>query len=182
MKRAAGVLVAAWIVAALSEPAAAQASASFVLSENAIHAGGNPRDGARPESASFRITPDAIGDAAGASSLASDSYRAEGGFVVRYRPPGDVHGVRFTSKVELTWDHEPSSVTYNLYRDTLASLPGGYGSCEGSAAGPPFVDSGAPAQGAGWYYLVTAENRLWQEGTKGRRSDGTERTNAAPCP
>ena len=36
--------------------------------------------------------------------------------------------------------------------------------------------------GACLFYLVTARNRLGEEGTKGYRSPGIERPNDAPCP
>jgi hypothetical protein len=178
-----GVLVAGWVVAAVCGPAAAQTSASFKVTESVVHAGGNPLDGARPTSASFRVGHDAIGDGAVGSAMASTSYRAAGGFVGRYRPAGEVPGVRFTDRTSLHWNHDPSARTYNLYRNVLSSLPGNYGSCyQSGLAASPFVEAGAPAQGSGWYYLVTAENLLRQEGTKGQRSDGSERPNAEPCP
>jgi hypothetical protein len=177
------VLVAAWIVAATCGPAPAQTSASFELTETAIHAGGNPLDGDRPESASFRISHDAIGDGAAGRAAASSSYRSVGGFVVRYRPAEEVLEVRFTVRTSLSFRHDPSAGTYNVYRGALSSLPGGYGSCHGSGlAGPPFVETDAPAPGASWYYLVTAENLLRQEASKGRSSAGVERPNAEPCP
>ena len=177
----AGTIV--WLATVLGGSAAAQTSASFKLTEDVINAGGNPLDGNRPASASFKISHDAIGDAAIRGTLSSASYRADGGFVVRYGPVGEVHGVRFLDGTNLTWNHEPSAETYNLYRSTLASLPGNFGSClQFGLAGPPFVENAEPEQGSGWYYLVTAENRLRQEGTKGHRSNGAERPNTAPCP
>jgi len=163
--------------------AEAQTGASFEVTEHVINAGGHPLDASRPASASFRISHDAVGDAAVRSMFSSASYRADGGFVVRYAPPGEVNGVQFLDKINLTWSHEPSIGTYNLYRNTLASLPGDYGSCYQSAlVGPPFGETDAPAPGSGWHYLITAENRLREEGTKGRRSDGVERPNATACP
>ena len=36
--------------------------------------------------------------------------------------------------------------------------------------------------GNGYFYLVTARNRLWEEGTKGSSSAGAQRANPAPCP
>ena len=182
MKTTIGLLLGGWLAAALCGPAAAQTSTSFKLTENVLNAGGNPLDGARPASASFTISYDALGDAVAGSALISASYRAEGGFVIRYRPAGEVHGVRFTDGTSLSWDDGASVGTYNLYRNTLASLPGDLGGCYQSAlAGPPFVETATPPSGSGWFYLVTAENLLHQEGSKGHRSDGTERPNAAPC-
>ncbi len=178
---ATGSVVAA--LCALCAPAAAQTSAGFRLTESVMNAGGNPRDGSRPASASYRISHDALGAALTGGALTSPAFRAEGGFVGRYRPAGEVPDVRFADRTTLTWNHDPSAGAYNLYRDALASLPGNYGGCYRSAlAGPPFVEAAAPAGGTGWFYLVTVENRLGEEGTKGRRSDGTERTNPAPCP
>ena len=167
----------------LAGPAAAQTGATFKLTETVVNAGGNPRDGHRPESANFRISHDAIGDGVAGGRLTSPSYRAEGGFVVAYGPSAEVLGVRFSNRTTLTWNYDPSGGTYNLYRNTLASLPGDYGTCyQSTLSGPPFADPAAPAQGSGWFYLVTADNRLRQEGTKGHRSDGAERPNGTPCP
>jgi hypothetical protein len=172
-----------WLATVLCGSAAAQTSASFKLTENVINAGGNPLGGTRPTSASFRIPHDSIGDPAVRGLLSSASYRAEGGFVARYRPAGEAQGVRFMNQTTLVWDHEPSVGTYNLYRNTLASLPGNPAGClQSTLAQPTFVETATPAVGSGWYYLVTAENRLGQEGTKGHRSNGAERPNSAPCP
>ena len=73
--------------------------------------------------------------------------------------------------------------TYNLYRQTLVSLPGTFGSCyQAALVGPQFGETEVSAQGSGWLYLVTAENRLREEGTKGRTSSGAERSNLSACP
>jgi hypothetical protein len=177
------LLFAAPLIAVLCGPASAQTSASFKVTESVINAGGHPLDASRPGSASFRISHGAIGDAAARSVLSSASYRGDGGFVARYAPPGEVHGVQFLDKINLTWSHEPSVGIYNLYRSTLASLPGNYGSCyQPALVGPPYGETDAPAQGSGWLYLVTAENRLREEGTKGHTSSGAERSNLSACP
>lgn len=177
------LLLAGALVAALRGPASAQTSASFEVTEHVINAGGHPLDASRPASASFRISHGAIGDAAVQRTLSSASYGGNGGFVARYAPPGEVQGVQFLDKIDLSWSHEPSVGAYNLYRNTLASLPGNYGSCYQSAlVAPPFGESEVPAQGSGWHYLVTAENRLREEGTKGRTGSGAERSNPAACP
>jgi hypothetical protein len=44
------------------------------------------------------------------------------------------------------------------------------------------TDPDVPSVTTGYFYLVTADNRLDEEGTKGFRSNGTERGNPAPCP
>lgn len=171
------------LVAALCGPASAQTSASFEVTEHDINAGGHSLDASRPTSASFRISQDAIGDAVVRSTLASASYGGNGGFVARYAPPGEVHGVRFLDKINLIWSHEPSAGTYNLYRNALASLPGNFGSCYQSAlVAPAFLETDVPPQALGWHYLVTAENRLREEGTKGRTASGVVRSNPSACP
>lgn len=171
------------LVTALCAPVSAQTSASFKVTESVLNAGGHPLDASRPASASFRISLGAIGDAAVRRVMSSATYRGDGGFVLRYVPPGEVSGVKFLDKINLAWNHEPSIGTYNLYRNTLASLPGNFGSCYQSAlAGAQFGETAAPAQNSGWLYLVTAKNRLREEGTKGRTSSGAERGNPSPCP
>ena len=177
------VLLAAPILVALCGPAEAQTSASFKLTENVVSSGGHPLDASRPASASFRISFGAIGDAALRGALSSASYRGDGGFVGRYAPPGEVSGVRFVDKTNLTWSHEPSVKTYNLYRNTLASLPGNFGGCyQAALVTPSFGETAAPTPGSGWHYLVTAKNRLREEGNKGRTSSGAERSNPSSCP
>lgn len=177
------LVLAGALLSARYGPAHGQTSASFKVTEQAINAGGHPLDAMRPASASFRISLGALGDAAVRGTLSSSSYRGDGGFVLRYAPPGEVSGVRFLSKTDLTWSHEPSVGTYNLYRNTLASLPGNFGACYQSAlVAPSFGETDVPAQGSGWLYLVTAKNRLREEGTKGRTSSGAARSNPSSCP
>jgi len=176
----------AWIAAVMAAvilPAAAQSSASFEVSEVAINNGGNPMQGSTLASPSFRVTLDAIGDAVTSPATASGSVRVSAGFPVRYGPPGEVSEVRFTSDTLLAWDPEVSAGTYSLYRGSLPGPPGGFGACHGSALpDPSFDESAMPVSRAGWFYLVTAVNRLDEEGTKGESSSGVERPNATPCP
>jgi hypothetical protein len=83
----------------------------------------------------------------------------------------------------LSWDPERSVGDYDVYRDLLSSLPGNFGAClEHDVPAQTAVDVGIPGVGTGYFYLVTAENRLDEEGTKGFRSNGSERLNPAPCP
>jgi hypothetical protein len=44
------------------------------------------------------------------------------------------------------------------------------------------ADGGIPAIGTAFFYFVTAENLLDEEGTKGLDSLGHERPNSSPCP
>jgi hypothetical protein len=87
-------------------------------------------------------------------------------------------------RTTLTWDAEPSIGRYHVYRDALSALPGlGFGVClDSDVPGTTYVDPGVPGDGAGYFYLVTAVNRLHEEGTKGITSGGAERGNPAPCP
>jgi hypothetical protein len=151
----------------------AQQSASFKLTESVLNAGGHPANGAVLTSSSYRIRLDAIGDAAVPGALASPSYAMDGGFVGAYPPAGEVQNVRFTSKTGLSWDAEKAGGGYDLYRG---------GAClQGNVATPSASDAALPAAGQTFLYLVTAENRLGEEGTRGYQSSGAERV-GAPCP
>lgn len=163
-------------------PLWAQSSPSFTLEESRLNQGGNPTGGAILQSTSFRVTLDALGDAVGAPGPLSASYTIDSGPETA-RPPGEVVNLRFTTKTALTWDPEPSVGTYNLYRALRADLATGPGSCLAPGlTAPAGSDADAPASGVCWFYLVTAENRLREEGTSGRDSAGTPRPNPTPCP
>jgi hypothetical protein len=169
---------------AASAPALAQQSASYKLTESAVNAGGRPVNGAGAASASFRVSFDAIGDAVSGATLASASYRVGSGFVAWFPPPGEARGLRFSDRTTLRWDPEPSVGSYSLYRDFVSALAGGgTGACfVNSVPTEQASDGGSPGAGKGFFYLVTARNRLGEEGTKGHRSSGSERPNPAPCP
>jgi len=178
MKAAACLLALALAPAAAS----AQTSASFRQTEHVINAGGTPLQGAGPASASYRVKLGAIGESVLGSGASSASYRADGGFVGAYPPPLEATGLRWTSRTALTWSPEKSVGTYNLYRDLLGSVAAA-GTCfQSSLPTNAATDAAKPAAGQGFFYLVTARNRLREEGTKGSRSNGTLRPNASPCP
>lgn len=164
-------------------PAHAQTSASFKLNEFTLNAGGDPQNGSSAASASFHIKLDAIGDAAAGAGLSSASFRGDAGFVGGYPPPGEVQSFRFIDKTIFGWNPERSVGEYEIYRGTIASVSGSNGTCfaQGGAA-EAAVDVATPSAGQGWFYLVTARNRLKEEGTMGFRSSGAERANTAPCP
>jgi hypothetical protein len=171
------------LLAAGGGAALAQSSANHRLTESVFNTGGRPLNGAVASSTSHRVRLDAIGESAIGVSLSSASWRVDAGFVDVYRPPGEAKGLRFTDRTTLGWDPEPTVGRYNLYRDAVGTLPGNYGSCfRSSIAGESWTDAAQPPSGNGWFYLVTAENRLEEEGTKGVRSSGVERANPAPCP
>jgi hypothetical protein len=169
----------------LALPAMAQQSISYQLTDHTFNAGGRPEGGVVAASTSYQITLDAIGDAVSRRGLSSTSYRMDGGFVGCYPPPGEVLDLSFLDPITLTWHPEGSVGDYNLYRDLMSDLSGlGYGTCEQQEIGDNTTtvdDTDDLSPGEGYFYLVTAENRLDEEGTKGRNSGGTERQGAI-CP
>jgi len=169
---------------ALSPAAQAAESASYKLNEFVFNAGGNPLGGAVPASASQKITLDAIGEGVAGGTSSSASFLLDSGFVSAYPPPGEVRHLLFSNKTTLAWDPEKSVGKYNLYRDLISTLPGGFGVCESPSEilTETTTDTDLPSVSTTYFYLVTADNRLDEEGTKGFRSNGTERGNPAPCP
>ena len=162
----------------------AQEGARFRAVERAPNAGGAPA-GATVGGGRFRLQPASIGQGVGRHALLGARFRGEFGFAAAYPPPGEVRGLRLAAdRATLNWDAEPSLGRYHIYRDALSALPGfGFGAClDGEVLGTAYADPGVPAVGAGYFYLVTAVNRLREEGTKGYTSGGVERGNPAPCP
>jgi hypothetical protein len=176
------VLLVLAIVCAL--PAAAQESDNYRLTEHTFNAGGHPADGVSLTSASYRVSLDAIGDSVTARWLGGASYQMDGGFVSAYPPPGEVNDLLFADAATLVWSPDGSGGHYNLYRALMSTLPGSeYGSCEQPGlAGETAFDADVPPASDCYFYLVTAENRLHEEGTKGWSSSGAERSNPSPCP
>lgn len=171
----------------LASPAFAQQSPSYKLEEYVFNSGGDPTGGAFASSASYRIKLDAVGEGVIGPGLGSASFRMDGGFAGAYPPPGEVLSLFFPNKSSLAWSPERSVGTYDLYRDLVSTLPGSFGSCSQSAiGGTSATDASNPATHASYFYLVTAKNRLAEEGTKGYSrfpvSGAVERPNPAPCP
>jgi hypothetical protein len=167
----------------LAVPARAQQSASHTLEEHVLNAGGHPYVAGNPVSASHRLTLGSIGDPFRMQRLLGATTILDGGFVITYPPPGEVTNLRFTDDVTLVWDTEPSAGRYHVYRDTLAALGAlGYGACahEGLTA-PTTTDMLPVPPGTGLFFLVTVENRLGEEGTKGVDGSGVERLGTV-CP
>lgn len=161
----------------------AQESAHFKIEEHAFNAAGRPIDGNFAQSAHFQITLDALGDALlGASS--GSTYSIDGGLFSAYRPPAEVRNLHFVEKTTLVWDPEPSRGVYNLYRDLVRALAGGsYGSCrEEGVTDESAQDNETPPPADAFFYLVTALNRLDEEGSMGSDSGGATRPNTNPCP
>ena len=181
----------------LACPAIAQESSSYKLTEHTFNAAGHPAEGAILTSTSRRLTLDALGETMVGTGLESDSYHMDGGFVTAYPPPGEVApcdgpmGVPCPAKLEfpnspedketMAWPPEKSRGSYTLYR---GSATGYYDDCglESDIADESTTDPTTPSSGSGFYYLVTAANRLGEEGTKGSSSDGVERPPSGPCP
>lgn len=162
----------------------AQQSASFSMAEHVFNSGGRPAAGATAASANHRLSIDAVGEGVFPGALSGNLHQVAGGFVAAYPPPGEVTGLRFANMQTLVWNPEGAVGAYHLYRGGLASISGlSYGACLTSAIdAPTAIDAGVGPAGSGFYYLVTARNRLWEEGTKGRSSASVQRANNAPCP
>ncbi len=178
-------LLAATVVAAATVTAAtAQTSASYRVTESTFNAGGDPRDRAYARSANQRVRLDAIGDAvASSAALQSVSHRVSSGFVTEFPPPGEVLALRVDRLGTLSWSPDASVGSYSVYRDSVGALPGSFGAClQGGVTREEYRDSGRPGSGTGWFYLVTARNRLDEEGTRGNGSSGAERPATSPCP
>ena len=102
---------------------------------------------------------------------------------VQTGPPAEIEvPIGFPNKSLIVWDPVPG-IDYNVYRGTVAQLPGDYGTC--FAAGIPWsssfvFDSDAPPPGTIWTYLVTGVSAVG-EGTMGTDSAGNVRPNVNPC-
>jgi hypothetical protein len=166
-------------------PLLAQESASFKVKEYVFNEGGNPAGGTILASASYRMTLDAIGESIVLTSTFEGlNFRQETGFVSAYPPPRETINLRFTGKSTLTWDPEISVGDYCLYRGLIADLQSfDYGTClESDIAGRLANDPANPPSGACYFYLVTARNRIDEEGIKGYDSVSQIRPNTNPCP
>ncbi len=154
------------VAVAAGGPARAQESASYRQTERVLNSGGTPAQGVEVASAGYRVT---------LSSLGGGLYPGVGAGAGADLPPGEVAGLLFTAPQTLVWDPEPSAGTYNVYRAAIATLDSGaFGDCLApGGALPSATDPAEPAAGAGFFYLVTVENRLREEGTKGAGRGGT---------
>lgn len=172
------------VAAASASAVCAQSSASYQLTESAINCGGDPLGGVVLTSASFKVTLDAIGDSVAGGPLASSSYSSDVGLPPSLKPPGEVFSLHFTDKFTLAWQPENSVGTYRLYRGLSSDLPSTYGTCltPGGLTTEQATDSATPSPGQCFVYLVTARNRISEEGTLGNTSSGTPIPNNSPCP
>ena len=162
-----------------------QSSTRYRLEESVINNGGFPSEGTLPLSSSFRITLDAVGESVVGRGLSSTSFHMDGCFLTAYPPPGEVMNlVLLADDQTLEWDPERSVGTYNLYRDALGTVSASNaGSCtQPDLADETTTDATAPTLGDGFFFLVTAANRLGEEGTRGFRSSTDERVDTGACP
>jgi len=178
------------LLAFLAPTALGQASANYSLTESVFNEGGVPEAGAVLVSAHYQVTSASLGEAVVGIGLESGaafggvSHQMDGGFVSSFPPPGEVRELMLTDAETLVWAPERSIGVYNLYRDLLTNLGGmGLGSCEQQdLTEETTTDPEVPPRADGYFYLVTAENRLDEEGTKGEGSSGEMRPNPDPCP
>jgi hypothetical protein len=170
-------------VSSFGAAALAQESASHKLEEHTFNAGGHPAGGVNPASASHQITLGSIGDPFASQLSFGDSNVVASSFLLAYPPPGEVGGLLFVDNVALVWDASAASGTYSLYRGLIGSLSGlGFGAClQQNIPAATTTDATLPVVGEGFFYLVTVENLLGEEGTKGFTSGGAERLGSA-CP
>ncbi len=170
------------LVFALSN-AVAQQSPSFRLSEQALNCGGHPANGIILSSVHFRITSDAIGDAVAAVIMTGASFQMTSGLLSAFAPPEEVTDLLFSDKETFGWNPASCVGSYNVYRDLLSQLPTlAYGTCfQQALTTDTSTDPSVPTAGDGHFYLITVENTIGEEGTKGFRSDGSERLGTS-CP
>jgi len=91
----------------------------------------------------------------------------------------------FLDRLTLQWEDLSLTCadTFNVYRGDVRDLPSRqYGTCWRSGLTTnTAVDPDRPAEGTGWFYLVTARNAIG-EGPLGKDSAGQARVAASPCP
>ena len=165
-----------WVTAFLfvGGAALAQTSTSYDLEENSFNSGGNPADGVTASSASFQLSLDAIGDIS-AHGLSSTSFMLDAGWLGAYPPALEVTNLVFTSVTDFEWNPFPGIGTYNVYRGVIGGFDPSYGACSQTGLTANSASDGDPITSPGFFYLVTTENRLAEEGTKGSNDLG-ERT------
>jgi len=167
----------------LTSSVLAQTSASFRLAEHVFNEGGHPEGGTIIVSSNFRVSLDSIGENVTGRLLSSASFNMDASLGASYPPPDEVSGVLFTDHQTLEWNPEKSVGVYNLYRGLVSGgITPGFGSCQPpELANTTATDAELPPLGDAFFYIVTAENHLDEEGTKGFQSDDTER-HGASCP
>ena len=180
-----GVLIAVW--APVSSPSWAQESTSFQVREHRFSGAGASADEADLASSSYLTRPLGAGGAGGLEVLESTSFTISAGSEDAYLPPGEISELAFLTPDSLLWNPEPSAGLYHLYRGQVSDLTAaGTGIChEANLTSPSITETDMPGAGTAYFYLVTVENRLGQEGTKGSSLVAgvpSLRANSVPCP
>ena len=148
------------------------ASPGFHISASSFSASGS--EGVVLTSTGFRLTLMAMGEAAPTPGvLAGTSFRMEGGLACGNTPPGEVQGLRFSDADHLSWLPHAPAIAYHIYRDAQ---------CLDTREVETSVDTTTPPSGDVFHYLITAENRLSEEGTTGFESSGAVRPTPNACP
>ena len=195
-----GTMKTVWLCCAVflaSSGVLAQSSVNFQIGQATLNCGGHPSDGVVLSATTRTISLDSIGEGVVARSLSSASFRMDAGLVAAFRPPGEiapscgasgqaclrVQRSGPTDVAELHWPPDPSVGTYNVYRGLTDDLAGlGFGSCNQTGlVNETALDAEQVAADHAFFYLVTARNRLDEEGTKGFKSNGAERLGTV-CP
>jgi hypothetical protein len=100
-----------------------------------------------------------------------------------YENQSEITRLRFDDRTTLAWDSSINpSVTFDLYRDDLATTgPGAGGEClQGGLGAATYTDGTEPAAGSGFFYLVGGSDIVL--GSLGFGTDGTERFASVTCP
>lgn len=166
---------------AVARGTSAQSSTNYQNQEHVVNSGGNPAP--TLTSTNYSVTLSSIGDGLSGTGMSSIGYSMDGGFPAPYPPPSEVLNLQFTNKTSMGWNPELSVGTYSVYRGLVSGLSSGYGTCLAQGlTSTQATDTENPSAGQCFCYLVTAENRIAEEGTLGNQSNGTPRPNTAPCP
>lgn len=151
-----------------------QSSENYGIEQSTFNSGGNPSPILL--SPNYQMTLDAIGEGIVAVGAESASYGMDAGFPSPYPPPGEVLNLLFTDAITLSWDAERSACGYHLYRGALTDLPSSYGSIvKPLITETNTTDEETPAPGGSFFYLLTAVNRIGEEGPTGNDSSGNPR-------
>jgi hypothetical protein len=161
----------------------AQSSADYRITHLSADSGGHPGQAPILTTTDFQISLGSVGGPPGTQVLITPSYRVNGGFTASLTPPGEVmHLMALADGATLIWDWDPASEAFNVYRDPIGSLTTTFGSCLPRIGDRQWMDRDLPPAGEGFFYFVTGENALYEEGTKGFMSNGQERPNRMACP
>lgn len=174
------------LMAAAAAPAAfGQQSASYRLTEAVFNSGGHPGPGGAVTSPSYLVRMDAIGGSFSDHRLTGASFQLAGDFISAYPPPSPVTGLGFSASNALQWNQERSAGVYNVYRGTLSTPPlaSDMSTCLLSGlTSRSAPDPATPPPMTAFYYLVSAENLLGEEGPSRVDASGVPHSPSNPCP